>query len=61
MLSLIHIFTLGVTYDTTRPQLEKLMADLDAMLKASPDTYEDTAFVYFHLRRTPISERSAGR
>ena len=35
----------GVTYDTTRPQLEKLMADLDAMLKASPDTYEDTAFV----------------
>jgi small-conductance mechanosensitive channel len=31
--------------DTTRPQLEKLMADLDAMLKASPDTYEDTAFV----------------
>ena len=41
----LYRFTLGVTYDTTRPQLEKLMADLDAMLKASPDTYEDTAFV----------------
>ena len=38
-------FTLGVTYNTTRPQLEKLMADLTAMLKASPDAYEDTAFV----------------
>ena len=45
----LYRFTLGVTYDTTRPQLEKLMADLDAMLKASPDTYEDTAFV--RLRR----------
>ena len=41
----LYRFTLGVTYDTTRPQLEKLMVDLDAMLKASPDTYEDTAFV----------------
>ena len=41
----LYRFTLGVTYDTTRPQLEKLMADLTAMLKASPDTYEDTAFV----------------
>ena len=41
----LYRFTLGVTYDTTRPQLEKLMADLDALLKASPDTYEDTAFV----------------
>ena len=41
----LYRFTLGVTYDTTRPQLEKLMADLDTMLKASPDTYEDTAFV----------------
>ena len=38
-------FTLGVTYGTTRAQLEKLMADLTAMLKASPDAYEDTAFV----------------
>jgi len=26
----LYRFTLGVTYDTTRPQLEKLMADLDA-------------------------------
>ena len=41
----LYRFTLGVTYDTTRPQLEKLMADLTAMLKASPDAYEDTAFV----------------
>ena len=29
-------FTLGVTYSTTRPQLEKLMQDLQAMLDASP-------------------------
>lgn len=41
----LYRFTLGVTYDTTRPQLEKLMNDLTAMLKASPSTYEDTAFV----------------
>ena len=34
----LYRFTLGVTYDTTRPQLEKLMADLDAMLKASSCT-----------------------
>ena len=41
----LYRFTLGVTYDTSRPQLEQLMTDLTAMLKASPDTYEDTAFV----------------
>ena len=41
----LYRFTLGVTYDTTRPQLEKLMADLDAMLKASPYTYEDSVLV----------------
>ena len=41
----LYRFTLGVTYDTSRPQLEQLMADLTAMLKASPYTYEDTAFV----------------
>lgn len=41
----LYRFTLGVTYDTTRPQLEKLMADLTAMLKASPYTYEDSVLV----------------
>ena len=41
----LYRFTLGVTYDTTRPRLEQLMADLTAMLKASPHTYPDTAFV----------------
>ena len=41
----LYRFTLGVTYDTTRPQLEKLMADLTAMLKASPCTFPETAFV----------------
>ena len=38
-------FNLGVTYNTTRPQLEQLMADLTAMLKASPYTYEDSVLV----------------
>ena len=41
----LYRFTLGVTYDTTRPQLEQLMADLTAMLKASPYTYEDSVLV----------------
>lgn len=41
----LYRFTLGVTYDTTRPQLEKLMADLTAMLKACPDLYEDSVIV----------------
>ena len=41
----LYRFTLGVTYDTTRPQLEKLMADLTAMLRANPNTYEDSVFV----------------
>ena len=41
----LYRFTLGVTYNTTRPQLEKLMEDLTAMLKASPHTYEDSVFV----------------
>ena len=31
-------FTLGVTYNTTRPQLEQLMADLKKMLDESPYT-----------------------
>ena len=38
-------FTLGVTYGTTRLQLEKLMADLHAMLEASPYTVKDTSIV----------------
>lgn len=41
----LYRFTLGVTYDTSRPQLEQLMADLAAMLKASPYTYEDSVLV----------------
>lgn len=41
----LYRFTLGVTYDTTRPQLEQLMADLTATLKASPYTYEDSVLV----------------
>ena len=38
-------FTLGVTYSTTRPQLEKLMADLQAMLDNSPYTNKGTNIV----------------
>jgi MscS family membrane protein len=38
-------FTLGVTYDATRPQLEKLMADLEAMLKARTDIHADSVIV----------------
>ena len=38
-------FHLGVTYGTTRPQLEKLMADLQAMLDASPLTNKGTNIV----------------
>lgn len=41
----LYRFTLGVTYDTTRAQLEQLMADLTAYLKASEYTYEDTVYV----------------
>ena len=41
----LYRFTLGVTYDTSRPQLEQLMADLPAMLKASPYTDEDSVLV----------------
>lgn len=41
----LYRFTLGVTYDTTRPQLEKLMEDLTAMMKACPDLYEDSVMV----------------
>ena len=36
---------LGVTYSTTRPQLEKLMKDLQAMLDASPYTNKGTNIV----------------
>lgn len=38
-------FTLGVTYSATRPQLEHLIADLDAMLRANPDVYADSVTV----------------
>ena len=35
-------FSLGVTYDTTRSQLESLMADIRAMLAAREDVHPDT-------------------
>ena len=38
-------FNLGVTYGTTRPQLERLMKDLQAMLDASPYTNKGTNIV----------------
>ena len=38
-------FTLGVTYNTTRPQLEKLMADLQTMLDESPYTQKGSNIV----------------
>lgn len=38
-------FTLGVTYGTTRAQLEKLMADLQTMLDNSPYTNKGTNIV----------------
>ena len=38
-------FTLGVTYGTSRPQLEKLMADLRTMLDNSPYTNKGTNIV----------------
>ena len=38
-------FTLGVTYSTTRPQIEKLMADLKTMLDESPYTNKVTNIV----------------
>lgn len=41
----LYRFTLGVTYDTPRPKIEQLMADITAMLKASPYTHPETAFV----------------
>ena len=41
----LYKFTLGVTYSTTRPQLEKLMQDLQAMLDESPLTNHGTNIV----------------
>ncbi len=41
----MYRFTLGVTYDTTRPQLESLMADIEAMLKAHPHAFADSVIV----------------
>lgn len=38
-------FILGVTYSTTRAQLEQLMADVEAMLKANPHVLENTVQV----------------
>ena len=38
-------FNLGVTYGTTRPKLEQLMKDLQAMLNASPYTNKGTNIV----------------
>lgn len=41
----LYRFVLGVTYDTSREKLEQLMADLTEMLKSSPHTYPESAFV----------------
>ena len=41
----LYKFVLGVTYDTTRAMLEQLMADLTAMLEASPYTENGSAIV----------------
>ncbi len=41
----MYRFTLGVTYDATRPQLEQLMADIEAMLKAHPHALADSVIV----------------
>ncbi len=41
----MYRFTLGVTYDTTRPQLESLMADIETMLKEYPHAHEDSIIV----------------
>lgn len=38
-------FTLGVTYNTSRAKLEQLMADLTAMLEASPSVEKGSALV----------------
>lgn len=41
----LYRFTLSVSYQTTRSQLEALMAELTELLKASPNTYEDSVIV----------------
>lgn len=41
----LYSYTLSVPYGATRAQLEALMADLAAMLKASEYTYEDSVSV----------------
>lgn len=50
----IYRFTLSVLYGTSRSQLEQLMADVAAMLKACGDVYEDSVLV----RLTGFSESS---
>lgn len=41
----LYRFTLSVSHQTTRPQLEGLMSELNELLKASPNTYEDSVIV----------------
>jgi MscS family membrane protein len=41
----LYRFTLGVVYDTSRAQLEQLMADITAMLQARDDVYADSITV----------------
>ncbi|MFI3170379.1 MAG: mechanosensitive ion channel family protein [Faecalibacterium sp.] len=41
----MYRFTLGVTYAATRPQLESLMADIEAMLHVHPHTIKDSIIV----------------
>lgn len=50
----LYRFTLNVLYGTSRGQLEQLMEDVAAMLRAREDIYEDTVLV----RLTGFSESS---
>jgi MscS family membrane protein len=40
----LYRFTLGVTYDTPRATIERLMADIEAMLKARSEIEADSVF-----------------
>jgi MscS family membrane protein len=41
----LYRFTLGVTYDTTRAQIEQLMEDITALLRARTDVCQDSVTV----------------
>lgn len=52
-------FTLGVTYNTSRAKLEQLMADLTAMLEASPSVEKGSALVRSPALAIPASISSS--